>query len=208
MAAGLSRSQSALDKLLEEISACRFCEKELPLEPRPVVRASSSARLLIVGQAPGIRVHESGIPWNDPSGDRLRAWLGMTREYFYDEKCIAIVPMGFCYPGKGTAGDLPPRAECARLWRDKLLAQLPDIELTLVIGQYAQQYHLGSKGQTVTETVKAWRSYLPEYLPAPHPSPRNLRWLKRNAWFENDVLPELRRRVRKLFPDLPEQQQG
>ncbi|WP_132971106.1 uracil-DNA glycosylase family protein [Thiogranum longum] len=192
--------QCKLDKLLAEVRACRACEAVLPFEPRPVLRASSSARLLIVGQAPGTRVHETGIPWNDPSGDRLRHWLGVEREFFYDERHIAIVPMGFCYPGRGKSGDLPPRPECAALWREQLLACLPDIELTLLIGHYAQQYHLPDAGRsTVTETVQRWREFLPDVIPTPHPSPRNQLWLRRNPWFEADLVPALQRRIREMF---------
>ena len=188
--------------LLEEVRACRYCEKELPFEPRPVLRATASARLLIVGQAPGTRVHETGIPWNDPSGDRLRQWMAVEREFFYDESRVAIVPMGFCYPGKGASGDLPPRPECARLWRSRLLQCLPHIELTLAIGRYAQAYHLPNRGQTVTATVQRWREYLPACLPTPHPSPRNQLWLKRNPWFEAQLVPELRNRLHQIFPEL------
>jgi len=196
-------SQHRLEALLEEVRACRACEGELPFEPRPVLRARSSARLLIVGQAPGTRVHETGIPWNDPSGDRLREWLGMDRDFFYDERHIAIIPMGFCYPGRGKSGDLPPRAECAALWRQRLLECLPNIELTLLVGRYAQQHHLPHAGKSVTGTVQRWRELLPAVLPTPHPSPRNRLWLRRNPWFEAELVPALRRRVRTLFPDLP-----
>ncbi len=189
----------ALERLLAEVRACRVCEADLPLGPRPVLRASSGARLLIVGQAPGTRVHATGIPWNDPSGDRLREWLGLDRTRFYDERRIAIIPMGFCYPGRGPSGDLPPRPECARLWWRALLAELPAIELTLLVGRYAHAYHLGARaGPTVSATVRAWREYLPRHLPMPHPSPRNRRWLAEHPWFEAEVLPWLRRRVRAL----------
>ncbi len=191
-----------LDALLAEVRACRACAAELPFEPRPVLRASASARLLIVGQAPGTRVHETGIPWNDPSGDRLREWLGMDREFFYDERHIAIIPMGFCYPGRGKSGDLPPRPECAALWRERLLACLPNIELTLLVGRYAHQYHLPEARGSVADTVGQWRDYLPAILPTPHPSPRNRLWLRRNPWFEAELVPELQRRVRRLFPEL------
>jgi uracil-DNA glycosylase len=187
-------------KLLEEIRSCRHCEKNLPLGPKPVLRAASSAKLLIVGQAPGTRVHASGIPWDDPSGDRLRTWLEIDKQTFYDEKRIAIVPMGFCYPGKGKSGDLPPRPECAPLWHDRILEQLPELELTLLIGQYAQKHYLGDRRQkNLTETVRAWENYLPEFLPLPHPSPRNLMWLKKNPWFERVVVPVLRGWVRSLI---------
>ena len=186
--------------LLQRIRACRLCAAHLPLGPRPVLRSRASARLLIVGQAPGTRVHASGIPWDDPSGERLRAWLGMDRDAFYDEARVAIVPMGFCYPGKGRSGDLPPRAECAQTWHPQLLPQLPRIELTLLIGQYAQRYFLGTaRGDDLTATVRAYRDYLPRCLPLPHPSPRNIGWFRRNPWFESEVLPTLRRRVQALL---------
>lgn len=157
------------------------------------------AQILIAGQAPGRRVHASGVPFQDPSGDRLRAWLGVDEETFYDPTRIAILPMGFCYPGTGSSGDLPPRPECAPLWRERLLATLPDVRLTLVLGQYAQSYHLGGAYRTVTAAVEAWRDHWPEWLPLPHPSPRNQAWFKRNAWFESEVLPRLRERVRELL---------
>lgn len=186
-----------MDQLLAEVRACRACAADLPLGPRPVLRASANSRLLIIGQAPGTAVHASGVPWDDPSGDRLRDWLDLSPERFYDESRIAIVPMGFCYPGRGRSGDLPPRPECAELWWARLRAALPAVELTLLVGRYAQAYHLGDRQRrTLTETVRAWRGYLPEHLPLPHPSPRNNLWLRRNPWFESDVLPELRRRVR------------
>jgi len=189
-----------LPALLQRIRACRLCAAHLPLGPRPVLRARASARLLIVGQAPGTRVHASGIPWDDPSGERLRAWLGIDRDAFYDEARVAIVPMGFCYPGKGRSGDLPPRAECAQTWHPQLLPQLPRIELTLLIGQYAQRYFLGTaRGDDLTATVRAYRDYLPRCLPLPHPSPRNIGWFRRNPWFESEVLPTLRRRVQALL---------
>ncbi len=181
-----------LKTLLSEIRACHLCEAHLPLGPRPVLRASGTARLLIVGQAPGRRVHETGIPWNDPSGDRLRLWLGMDREQFYDERHIAIVPAGVCYPGSGPRGDAPPRPECAPLWHPRLRPLMPKIELTLLIGQYAQAYYLGARRKkSLRETVRAFREYLPEFLPLPHPSPRNQLWFKQNPWFEAEVIPAL-----------------
>lgn len=190
-----------LDELLEKIRACRLCEAQLPLGPKPVLRASATARLLVVGQAPGIRVHESGIPWNDASGMRLREWLRMERERFYDQSRVAIVPMGFCYPGKGSSGDLPPRPECRQTWHPQLIPLLANIELTLLIGHYAQDFFLGAhrKG-TLTDTVRAWQEYAPRYFPLPHPSPRNVGWFKQNPWFESDVLPALRERIGALFP--------
>jgi uracil-DNA glycosylase len=185
-----------LDVLLSEIRACRLCEKDLPLGPRPIVRAAGTARILIVGQAPGRRVHETGIPWNDPSGDRLRLWLQMTREQFYDQRHIAIVPAGLCFPGSGARGDAPPRPECAPLWHPKLGALMPKIRLTLLIGQYAQAYYLGKRrNKSLRETVQAYQEYLPEFLPLPHPSPRNQLWLKQNPWFQEEVIPILRERV-------------
>lgn len=191
-----THSGETLDALLEQVRACRACEAELPLGPRPVLRAHEDARVLIVGQAPGTRVHETGIPWNDPSGDRLRSWMDVDRDVFYDEKRFAIIPMGYCYPGKGKSGDLPPRRECAELWLDRLLAQLPNIRLTLLIGQYAQAHFLGKRREkTLTETVKDWRAYWPDYLPTPHPSPRNTFWLRQNPWFEDEVVPALREAV-------------
>lgn len=187
---------SALDKLLQQARACTVCAPHLPHTPRPVLRAEKTARLLLVGQAPGRKVHDTGIPWNDPSGDRLRNWLGMDRDTFYDESRIAIIPTGLCFPGTGKQGDLPPRPECAPLWHPPLLAALKDIRLTLLIGQYAQAYYLGTRcKKNLTETVAAWEEYLPAYLPLPHPSPRNQMWLKRNPWFERDLLPVLRQKV-------------
>ncbi len=190
-----------LQDLLAAARACRVCEKHLPLGPRPMLRAGPAARLMIVGQAPGTRVHETGIPWNDPSGNRLRAWLDLDREAFYDEARIAIVPMGFCYPGRNPrGGDNPPRPECAPLWHAPLLAALPGIELTLLVGQYAQAHYLGKRRRaTLTETVRAWADYGPGFLPLPHPSWRNTAWLKRNPWFAAELLPELRARVRVLL---------
>lgn len=188
---------SRLPELLREVRACRICADHLPLGPRPVVQAGSSARLLIVGQAPGLRVHQTGIPFNDPSGDRLRDWLGMSRDEFYDAAKVAILPMGFCYPGRGRSGDNPPRAECAPAWRQQLLDQLPNIELTLLVGRYAQEWHLG-KGATLTDRVKHWQSYGPKVIPLPHPSPRNNLWLRSNPWFEQDLLPELKARIGQI----------
>lgn len=186
---------------MAEVRCCTFCKAYLPLGPRPVLRAHSTAPILIVGQAPGTRVHESGIPWNDPSGIRLRAWLGVDSETFYDPTCFAIIPMGFCYPGRNArGGDLPPRPECAPRWHERLRACLPEIALTLLVGSYAQQYYLGDRrGATLTETVERWRDFGPEYFPTPHPSPRNIRWLHRNAWFEAEAVPELQARVRQLL---------
>jgi uracil-DNA glycosylase len=189
-----------LPSLLTEIRACRACEAHLPHGPRPVVQAGERAKLLIVGQAPGRRVHETGIPWNDPSGDRLRAWLELPSDVFYDAQRVAILPTAFCYPGKGKSGDLPPRPECAPLWHARLLAALPHVELTLLIGRYAQEFFLRENGKpTLTATVAAYKEYLPKYFPLPHPSPRNRLWWKSNPWFEEDVLPALRERVQSIL---------
>lgn len=187
------------EKLLKEVRACTLCAHALPHGVRPVLQAAQSARILVVGQAPGRKVHDTGIPFNDPSGDLLRQWMGIDRDTFYDASRIAIIPMGFCYPGKGKSGDLPPRPECAPAWRKKLLAQLPDIELTLVIGQYAQAWHLPDGGSSVTETVQRWREHWPTLLPLPHPSPRNRLWLRRNPWFDEEVVPALQKRVGEVL---------
>ena len=189
-----------LDALWRDVRGCTLCAAALPLGPRPVLRPSATARLLIVGQAPGTKVHESGIPWNDPSGDRLRDWLGIGRETFYDRRRIAIVPMGFCYPGRlARGGDAPPRPECAPQWHAALLALMPTVELTLLVGGYAQAHYLGDRrGRTLTETVARWRDFLPGTLPTPHPSWRTRGWVARNPWFEAELLPDLRARVAAL----------
>lgn len=185
-----------LDQLLTQIRACQLCAAHLPHGVRPVLRASATARLLVVGQAPGTKVHASGIPWDDQSGKRLRSWLGLTPDEFYDEAHVAIVPMGFCFPGTGKSGDLPPRPECAAHWHAQLLPHLPNIQLTLLIGTYAQRGFLGTRAKpTLTQTVEAWRDYLPHYLPLPHPSPRNIAWFKRHPWFEQEVVPTLQELV-------------
>lgn len=181
--------------LLDSVRNCRICEQSLPMGPRPVVQVDPRARILIAGQAPGRRVHESGVPFDDPSGDRLRDWLGISRETFYDPAQVAILPMGFCYPGTGKSGDLPPRPECAEAWRQNLLRTLESIGLTLVIGQYAQKWHLPSTQKNLTETVRSWQEYGPGIIPLPHPSPRNNIWLKKNPWFETSLLPELKKSV-------------
>ncbi|GAA59107.1 hypothetical protein P20652_0966 [Pseudoalteromonas sp. BSi20652] len=187
-------------KLIEQVSKCVICKSHLPLGARPVIQFNPNAHILIAGQAPGIKVHKTGIPFNDASGDRLREWLGLTSDEFYNANNIAILPMGFCYPGKGRSGDLPPRKECAPAWREQLLTALPNIELTIVLGKYAQAYHLPhTKNQTLTELVKSWREYWPTHLVLPHPSPRNNIWLKKNPWFEHDVLPALSIRVATIL---------
>ena len=194
-------AREPVERVLAEARACRVCEAVLPRGPRPVVRASESARLLIVGQAPGTKVHATGVPWNDPSGDRLRQWLDLDRDTFYDDTRIAIAPMGFCYPGRDPrGGDLPPRPECAPLWHPRLLAALDHLELILLVGSYAQAHYLGrQRRRTMSETVRAFRDHLPRYLPLPHPSWRNTAWLRRNPWFETELLPELRARVHALL---------
>lgn len=192
-------SKARLDRLLRQVRACRTCSEYLPCPPNPVLRAAHSARLLIIGQAPGTRVHATGIPWNDPSGDRLRDWLQVDRDLFYDENHIAIIPMGFCYPGKGKSGDLPPRPECAPQWHGPLLAELPELQLRLLVGKYAQNYYLGTRRQSLADTVRQYADYLPDYLPLPHPSPRNIRWFRNHPWFEAEVIPVLRERMAALL---------
>ncbi|WP_297505843.1 uracil-DNA glycosylase family protein [Ferrovum sp.] len=193
---------TSLASLLAEVRACNLCEAHLPHGTRPVLQIHPQARVLIAGQAPGKRVHESGVPFDDASGDRLRDWMGVTREVFYNSKQIAILPMGLCFPGTGKSGDLPPRPECARTWRDQLLDHLRHLEVTLVIGQYAQAYHMNGKRSSLTETVRDWRSYWPEIVPLPHPSPRNNIWLDRNPWFEKELVPMLRRRMSEVLYDM------
>ena len=197
----MTKQQSlSLDDLLTEVRACRACEQYLPLGPRPIVRAGIASRILIVGQAPSASVHASGIPWNDASGERLRGWLGVDAASFHDESKFSIIPMGFCYPGRGNGGDNPPRRECAPMWQDSLLKQLPNIRLTLLIGSYAQHHYLRSRCKpSLTQTVTAWRDYAPDIIPLPHPSPRNTAWFQRHPWFENEVLPMLRDRVKSLL---------
>ncbi len=184
---------------LKEIKACTICAPDLPHGPRPVLQFHPDARLLIAGQAPGRKVHQSGTPFDDASGERLREWMGINRATFYNPKLVAILPMGFCYPGTGKTGDLPPRAECAPAWRDQLLMRLQKLALTLAIGQYAQAFHLKTKQSSLTENVKAWPTYLPSMMPLPHPSPRNNIWLSRNPWFEAELLPILRQRVQAVL---------
>lgn len=189
-----------MKKLLNEISNCTVCKDFLPLGPNPIVRASKTAKILIIGQAPGTKVHKTNIPWNDPSGNHLRKWLNISDITFYDTTKIAIVPMGFCYPGKGKTGDLPPRKECAELWHDKLLSKMPNLELILLIGQYAQKHYLKEESKiTLTETVSNFEAYLPKYFPLPHPSPRNRFWLQKNEWFEEHVIPILQQKIDKIL---------
>lgn len=185
---------AALESLLREIKACRACEKHLPLGPKPVLSPDPRSKILIISQAPGAKVHETETVFNDQSGDRLRSWLGLTREEFYDLRNISVMPIGFCYPGKGPSGDLPPRKECAPLWHDKIITHLPNAKLKILVGSYAQKHYLaGRMKENMTETVRAWKEYFPSYFPIVHPSPRNQIWLAKNPWFEKKVVPELRR---------------
>lgn len=189
-----------MKNLLAEIRSCQICKAHLPHGPRPIVQASEKSRVLIIGQAPGARVHASGIPWDDASGNTLRLWLGVEKNQFYNPDLFALMPMGFCYPGTGKSGDLPPRPECAPTWHDRVLEKIPHIRLILLIGQYAQNRYLGERMRdNLTETVRAWQSFLPQHLPLPHPSPRNRLWLKKNDWFEREVVPELRKQVAESF---------
>lgn len=194
-------SAPSLPALLQAVRACTLCAPHLPLGPRPVLQVDQAARILIAGQAPGRKAHASGVPFDDASGERLRSWMGISRDTFYDPRCCAILPMGFCYPGSGHSGDLPPRPECAPAWRAALLAAMPQVQLTLVIGQYAMAYHLPQHKGPLTEAVRAWRSYGPGLVPLPHPSPRNNGWLKRHPWFEAELLPALRARVAVALGD-------
>jgi uracil-DNA glycosylase len=186
---------TSLSSLLSEVRGCTICELDLPLGPRPVLQFHAKARILIAGQAPGKKVHDSGVPFDDASGKRLREWLGVSRDVFYDPKQFAILPMGFCFPGSGKSGDLAPRSECAPAWREQLLSHLSQLEVTIVLGRYAQNYHFGEASSSVTDLVKAWRTYWPDMVPLPHPSPRNNIWLRKNPWFEVELLPSLRQRV-------------
>ncbi|MFK7864951.1 MAG: uracil-DNA glycosylase family protein [Pseudohongiellaceae bacterium] len=190
-------NQIILQNLLQDIKQCSLCAPHIP-SPNPVLSVGNSAKILIIGQAPGSKVHASGIPWNDASGDRLRRWMGIEKKVFYDKSLIAIVPMGFCYPGKGKSGDLPPRPECVRTWHKKVLDQLPNIQCTLLIGQYAQLHYHPEAGKTVTERVSNWRSFTPKVFMLPHPSPRNLFWFSRHPWFEEDTVPALQKALSKL----------
>ena len=189
-----------MKQLLDTIHACEVCSEQLPLGPRPIVTAHPKSKIAIIGQAPGSKVHKTGVPWDDPSGKQLRRWLGVTDEVFYDTTLFALVPMGFCYPGKGTSGDLPPRTECAPLWHEVLLDKMPALELVVLIGMYAQKYYLKKNAKPkLTDTVAAFEDYLPTYLPLPHPSPRNRFWLTKNPWFEASVIPQLQQRVKALI---------
>ncbi|MEX2474192.1 uracil-DNA glycosylase family protein [Marinobacter sp.] len=194
-----SYSSMSFQELVARVRRCTLCAEHLPLGPRPVVQLSESSRVLVVGQAPGRRVHQSGVPFDDPSGDRLRDWMGITRDTFYDDRELAILPMGFCYPGTGKSGDLPPRPECAPTWREVLLSRLQHVELTLVIGQYAHQWHLPGARKSVTDNVRNWPYVWPAMMPLPHPSPRNNLWLRKNPWFEEEVIPKLRSRIRGIL---------
>ncbi|MDW3218599.1 MAG: uracil-DNA glycosylase family protein [Acidimicrobiales bacterium] len=190
---------TSLSHLLEEVRACRVCEASLEAGPRPIVQVGSHASVVIIGQAPGRRVHESGVPWDDPSGVRLRGWLGLSEDEFYDPDRVALIPMGFCYPGKGRSGDLPPRPECAPLWHERLLAHLPEDRLQVIIGQYAQARYLPDRSASLTETVRRWEAFLPDRVVMPHPSPRNVRWLGANPWFEAETVPAIRARVKEVL---------
>jgi len=189
---------SNVRQLLDEIRGCRICADSLPMGPRPVLQLHPAARILVAGQAPGRAVHRTGIPFDDRSGERLRSWLGVTNEEFYDERLFAVVPMGFCYPGSGRSGDLPPRPECSAAWRQRVLGALRSLRLTVVVGQYAIAHHLPGSG-SVTQAARSWRLHAPELFPLPHPSPRNARWMAENDWFSRDVVPALRRRVRQVL---------
>ena len=188
-----------LRTLLREVRACTICLPSLPHGVRPVVQIDDAARVLIAGQAPGSRVHETGVPFDDPSGDRLRDWMGIDKDTFCDEERIALLPMGFCFPGTGKSGDLPPLKICATTWRQEALSHLANVQLTLVIGQYAQAWHLENTKKNLTETVRAWKDYGEAIFPLPHPSPRNNIWLAKNRWFEEELIPVLKKRVRKLI---------
>jgi uracil-DNA glycosylase len=191
----------SLERLLGDVRACKFCEAVLPFGPRPVLQLASSAKVLIISQAPGRKVHESGIPWNDASGDRLRDWLGLDRSTFYDEARLAILPIGFCYPGAdATGGDRPPRLECAPRWHARLLALLPDVRLTLLVGQHAQRYYLRPRAKlSMTETVRNFSEYGPQFFPLPHPSWRSAIWMRKHRWFEEKVVPQLQRVLQTLI---------
>lgn len=196
-AAGMTGRQ--LQNLLTEVRACTVCDEHLPAGPRPIVQVGPSAPIVIIGQAPGRRVHESGVPWDDPSGRLLREWLGLDDEQFYDPNVVAIIPMGFCYPGSASSGDKPPRPECAPLWHDRLLSHLAEDRLDVIIGMYAQKRYVAERAKTLTDTVAAWRSHLPNRAVLPHPSPRNRHWLTKNPWFEAEAVPAIRARVDEVL---------
>jgi len=185
--------------LLAEVKSCSICDNYLPFGARPVLQLHPNARILIAGQAPGKKVHDSGIPFDDASGNRLREWMGISKDEFYNAKQVAILPMGFCYPGTGKSGDLPPRRECEQTWRKSLLEQLPSVEMTLVLGKYAQDYHFGKSNSSLTELVRSWETYWPKMVPLPHPSPRNNIWLRRNPWFEAELLSLLRTTIPQIL---------
>ncbi len=188
--------------LLREIEKCNVCAKHLALGPRPVVTAHIKSKIIVIGQAPGTKVHKTGVPWDDASGKQLRKWMGINDAVFYNPEKVAIVPMGFCYPGKGNSGDLPPRPECAPLWHKKLLTLMPETKLTLLIGQYAQRYYLQNKRlKNLTETVKAHQLFLPDYFVLPHPSPRNRFWLHKNPWFEKEIIPDLQKKIQEILEE-------
>ncbi|UBM60370.1 uracil-DNA glycosylase family protein [Marinilongibacter aquaticus] len=178
-----------MQELLQDIQACRICQSHLPLGPRPVLQVSKKSRIVIIGQAPGLKVHQTGIPWDDKSGDRLREWLGVSKKEFYNPEIFALIPMGFCYPGRGKSGDLPPRPECQAAWHDKIWQWMEGVRLTVLVGQYAQKAYLHESKSTLTETVKSAHEYLPRYFPLPHPSPRNNIWQAKNPWFTDEILP-------------------
>ena len=187
-------------KLVKEIESCTHCKDLLPHHPRPIISFSPQSKIIIIGQAPGVKVHQSGVPWDDASGERLRQWLNVSAEQFYDNRIFGIIPMGFCYPGKGKSGDLPPRPECAQLWMDKVLKKLQNVELIILIGQYSQKYFLKKQLKSnLTNTVKSWKEYLPQYVVLPHPSPRNNIWLKKNDWFDKKVIPDLQKRIQDII---------
>ncbi|MEM7091770.1 MAG: uracil-DNA glycosylase family protein [Actinomycetota bacterium] len=191
-----------MKRLLAEIRSCRVCEDQLDAGPRPIVQASVTSRVVIIGQAPGRRVHESGVPWDDPSGVTLRSWLGLTEEQFYDPALVALLPMGFCYPGSAASGDKPPRPECAPLWHEQVLDRLPGDRLSIIIGTYAQKRYVIERKKTLTETVANFAEYLPSQVVLPHPSPRNRHWLTKNPWFEAETLPAVRQRIDAFVSDL------
>lgn len=197
---GPRQPRSRLTRLAREVRACTLCAAHLPLGPKPILRVDTRTRILITGQAPGTRVHQTGLPWNDPSGERLRDWLGVDRDTFYNLDHFGVMAMGFCYPGRGRGGDLPPRPECAPLWHAQIRARLPNLKLTLLPGAYGQRHYLDTQGASLTEIVRRYRDYLPQgFFPLPHPSPRNTRWLRDRPWFEGEIVPVLRETVRALL---------